>query len=447
MGRVRERGRGLDGCHGRGENRRRWEARCREGNPGAGREEVNVSPNPPGKSYASEVTPLSSRLWSALTLQTDLVRWRRDLHQIPELGFQEHETQAYLARELESMGLEPRAVAGTGLSVDIGSGPGRVLVRADMDGLPIEEATGAPYRSRHGGVMHACGHDAHMAIALGTARLLADRVASRRGEIPEGKGFRVIFQPSEERHPGGAPAMIAGGVLKGVTHVLGCHVRASFPLGLFGSRVGVMTANSDRFTVEMRGRGGHGSTPHLTNDPVPAACEAVLALQTVVSRRVNPREAAVVTVSTIQGGTAPNVIGDMVTFGGTVRTLDGRVEDLVEDAISQVCRHVAEAHGVEAKVEYVRGYPSVVNTEAEVATVRQVVSELAGAQAWRELDVGMGGEDFSYYLKERPGVFWILGTQKDGGGGQHTATFDLDERALPDGVSVMTETALSLAQA
>lgn len=396
--------------------------------------------------------------WLSLTLKTasdvrsaaqvlapDLSQWRRDLHGIPELAFEERETQAYLRRELEAMGLAPRDVAGTGLAVDLGPGPRRILIRADIDGLPVEEATGAPYRSRHTGVMHACGHDAHMAVALGTARLLAEWVRSSDGSVPAGVGFRVIFQPSEERHPGGAPAMIEGGVLDGVTHVLGCHVRAGLPTGQFGSRVGVQTANSDRFTVEIRGRGGHGSAPHTTVDPMPAACEAVLALQTVVSRRVNPREAAVVTVSTIQGGQAPNVIADTVTFGGTVRTLDPGVQDLVERSITEVVTHVAQAHGAHATARYVRGYPSLVSTEAEVATVRDVVRDLFGAHAWREIEIGMGGEDFSYYLRERPGVFWILGTRKEGSGGHHSATFDLDEAALPGGVAVMTESARRMA--
>lgn len=380
---------------------------------------------------------------AAENVADDLVRWRRDLHAIPELGFAEFETQAYVRRELEVMGLAARPAAGTGLICDIGDSERRVLIRADMDGLPIQEATEAPYRSRHDGVMHACGHDAHMAIALGSAQLL--RALTTTGALPSGTGFRVIFQPSEERHPGGAPAMIADGALEGVSRVLGVHVRASMEVGRFGAKTGVQSANSDRFTVEIRGRGGHGSTPHLTVDPIPVACEAVLALQTLVSRRVNPREAAVLTVSTIQGGSAPNVIGDAVTFGGTVRTLSAGVQDLLERGIAQVCEGVAAAHGATATVRYVRGYPSVVNTAEEVEVVREAAQDLYGSDAWQEIDTGMGGEDFAYYLRERPGAFWILGTKKEGAGGHHSATFDLDERALPKGVAVMVTSALRLA--
>ncbi len=339
------------------------------------------------------------------------------------------------------MGLAPRPVAGTGVVVDIGQPP-FVLVRADMDGLPIEEGDEFPFRSRHPGVMHACGHDGHMAVALGTARLLVDRGWPGALEA----GVRLIFQPSEERHPGGALAMIEAGVLDDVTRVTGCHIRPSIAVGRVGAVAGVQSANTDRFVATVVGRGGHGSAPQFAIDPVPIACEAVLALQSVVSRGVPAAEAAVVTIGAFHAGTASNIIPDRATFQGTVRTFDEDVRALVEARVPRIVHHVALAHGAQAEVEYVRGYPSVVNSAAEVALFEAAARRVLGDSAIQPLSATMGGEDFAFYLRERPGVFWILGARMEGRPGRaHNAAFAFNEDALPIGAAVMTETALALA--
>ncbi len=374
----------------------------------------------------------------AEALAPKLVEWRRHLHRHPELAFEEVESQRYVMAELRGMGLEPRAVARTGVAVDIGEPP-CVMVRADMDALPVAEPGELDFHSVRPGVMHACGHDGHMAVALGTAMLLNER---RR----PGHGYRVIFQPSEERHPGGAPAMIEGGVLDGVSRVIGCHIRPGMAVGQVGAGEGAQTANSDRFTVTIVGRGGHGSTPHLTVDPVPAACEAVLALQSVVSRRVAAGQAAVLTVAMLQAGTAPNVIADTASFQGTVRTFEPDVRDLVERSLAEICQGVAAAHGARAEVSYRRGYPSVVNAPEDVRALRAVSDAMLGRDAWTVEPRRMGGEDFAFYQRERPGVFWSLGAALPGHPpAGHSSRFAFNEEALPIGVAIMTAGAEALA--
>jgi amidohydrolase len=375
----------------------------------------------------------------AEALAPQLVAWRRHLHQHPELAFEEVESQRYIMAELHAMGLEPRPLAKTGVVVDIGAPP-YVMVRADMDALPVAEPEGFEFRSQNAGVMHACGHDGHMAVALGTAQLLS------RGRASGDHGYRVIFQPSEERHPGGAPSMIADGVLEGVSRVIGCHIRPALAVGEVGASEGAQSANSDRFSVTIVGKGGHGSTPHLTVDPVPVACEAVLAVQSVVSRRVPSSQAAVVTVAMLEAGTAPNVIADTASFHGTVRTFDAAVRDLVERSLDEICRGVAAAHGARAEVSYRRGYPSLMNAPAETAALRAASDALLGAAAWTVEPRRMGGEDFAFYQEQRPGVFWSLGAALEGyPPAGHSGRFAFNEAALPIGVAVMVAGAEALA--
>lgn len=372
-------------------------------------------------------------------LKPQLVAWRRHLHRHPELAFEEVESQRYVMAQLREMGLEPRAAARTGVVADIGEPP-YVMVRADMDALPVAEPETFDFHSVNPGVMHACGHDGHMAIVLGVARLLRD------GHGVGARGYRLIFQPSEERHPGGAPSMIADGVLEGVSRVIGCHIRPALAVGQVGAGEGAQSANSDRFSVTIVGRGGHGSTPHLTVDPVPAACAAVLALQSVVSRRVPASQAAVVTVAMLEAGTAPNVIADTASLSGTVRTFDGEVQDLVERSLTEICQGVAQAHGARAEVSYRRGYPSLVNTPEDVRALRAVADAVLGPQAWSVEPRRMGGEDFAFYQRERPGVFWSLGAALPGHPpAGHSGRFAFNEDALPIGVAIMTAGAQALA--
>ncbi|MGC8488237.1 MAG: M20 metallopeptidase family protein, partial [Clostridia bacterium] len=248
-------------------------------------------------------------------MSDDLIRWRRDLHQIPELGFEEQETSRYLRDALETMGLDVEVHARTGLVAEIagrGSGP-RLALRADMDGLPLQEESGESFASRHEGRMHACGHDIHMAVLLGTAaRLLKER------DFPG--TVRLLFQPSEERRESGARAFIDEGLLKDIDGIIGLHVWSPLPVGTVGMRPGPMMAAADGFTITVRGRGGHGSEPETAKDAVLIGSQIVVNLQQVVSRRVTPLEPCVVSVGTFQAGTASNIIAESARISGTVRT-------------------------------------------------------------------------------------------------------------------------------
>ncbi len=367
---------------------------------------------------------------SGMDINPQYITWRRDLHQIPELAFEEFETADYLERELLRLGLSPVRLGKTGLMADIAgraSGP-TVALRADMDGLPLVEDSGEPFSSRHEGVMHACGHDMHMTILLGAIEgLLARR--DFPGQV------RIMFQPSEERPPGGAPDLIARGVLEGVDVVLGLHVWSGFPVGTVGIRPGTMMANSDRFRIRIHGRGGHGSEPDTAKDAVLIASQIVVNLQTIVSRRVSPMEAAVVTAGTIRGGVTFNIIAEDAEVTGTVRTLNHGTQALVEEEIRVVAENTARMHGATAELEYMYGYPAVINHGPVVDAWRAAVGRDAH---FIEPSPSMGGEDFAYYLKERPGAFAFLGAAPDTEVfPHHSPHFRVSEEALPIGVMLL----------
>jgi amidohydrolase len=362
--------------------------------------------------------------------KTALITWRRDLHQIPELGHQEVETAEYLAARLEAMGLQPTRLTATGMIADIdGRRPGPVLaVRADMDGLPLTEDSGEPFASRHPGVMHACGHDGHMAIVLGVAAELA-----QRRDFP-GR-VRILFQPSEERPPGGAPDMIAAGCLEGVDGILGLHVWNSLPVGTVAIRPGVMMANADTFRIVVHGRGGHGSEPQNTRDAVVIAAHIVMALQTIVSRRVNPMAPAVVTCGTLHAGTTFNIIAETAEIEGTVRTLDEETQALIIDEIRRTAELTAAIYGATAEVDYRKGYPLVRNHAGVATRWREA---LPPGVSVVDMDPSLGGEDFAYYLHHRPGAFLFLGARPDGEGyPHHSPHFRFSEASLAVGVEVL----------
>lgn len=374
-------------------------------------------------------------------LLPDLVAWRRHLHAHPELGYEEFETQSFILSTLAAMGLKPRPAGGTGVVVDLGDAGPRILARADIDALGIQENSDVSYRSANSGVMHACGHDGHMAMMLGVARMLS-------GLLPgHGIQARLIFQPAEERHPGGALKMIADGVLDGVDRVTGLHLQASMPSGRIGARRGFQSANSDRFVIRVNGRGGHASAPQDTIDPIPVAAQLVTAIQHLVARMVDPLDSAVVTIGAINGGTTFNAIPSLVELKGTVRTFKSTVRDMVESRLAQLVSEVSRGFGAVGTLEYMRGYPAVVNTDAEWRIFRQTVEEAAGAGVWLDTEYQMGGEDFAYYVQERPGVFWDLGAQPPSGAvPHHHERFDFDESVMPLGVWVMVETILAFAR-
>jgi amidohydrolase len=372
----------------------------------------------------------------------ELVGWRRDFHRHPELAFEEKRTSAVIRKFLESLGIEVRACGRTGLrGVLKGGKAGRtVALRADMDALPVAEDTGHDFRSETHGVMHACGHDGHMAIAMGAARVLA----GRRETLPGNVVF--LFQPSEEKPPGGARKMIEEGALDGVDAVFGLHLWQPLPSGIVGVRAGAMMAQSDNFEVVVRGRGGHASQPNLTVDPVVAASHLVVAAQTVASRSTDPRHPVVVSFSTVHGGDVHNIIPDAVKLTGTVRTLDVATQVAARQRLAELCETTCRAFGATAEFTYIDGYPPLVNEPASVDLLRQVAAREFGGDAVQTVEPLMGGEDFAYYLQRVPGAFALLGIGDGNPYPHHSARFDIDEKVLPLGVRLMTAVALEMLQ-
>jgi amidohydrolase len=381
----------------------------------------------------------------ALTAEVDamagaLVEWRRDFHRHPELAFEEHRTSSVVRAFLEAMGIEVSSCAKTGLRGLLRGGrPGRtVALRADMDGLPVAEITDHDFRSQNPGVMHACGHDGHMAILLGAARVLAARRETLQGNVV------FLFQPSEENPPGGAPLMVEEGALDGVDSIFGLHLWQPLPSGIVGLRAGAMMAQADEFEVVVHGRGGHASQPQMTVDPVVVASHVVVAAQTIVSRFTDPVEAAVVSFTTIHGGRIHNIIPDSVTMTGTVRTFDPATQHAVKHRLGEVCDATCRLFGATADFKYTDGYPPLVNDDASVELAGRVAAREFGADRVRTISPVMGGEDFAYYLQRVPGAFAMLGTGDGRPYPHHNARFDIDESVLPVGVRLMTAVALEM---
>lgn len=369
---------------------------------------------------------------------------RRHLHEHPELGFEEHETSAFVIDRLKALGVEDlrTGVGGTGVTGLIrgtGKGPGKdrvVLVRADMDALPILEENEIDHKSQNPGVMHACGHDAHTAMLLGLTRLLVDKRDQFAGTV------KVLFQPAEELPPGGAIAMIRDGALDDphVDAVLGLHVAAELPYGQIGLRRGAGSASGDSFTIRIQGKGGHAARPHRAVDPVVIGSQIVTALQTLVSRNTDPIESAVVSVTAFLAGEAFNVIPDTAELRGTIRTLKGDVRDLLEQRLKDVAIGIGEAMGATVEVDYRRGYPSIVNDERMYAIVREAAEQAVGEENTIDQPAMMGGEDFSYFTLERPGFFFNVGTRNEEKGitwPHHHPRFDIEEEGMGPGVATM----------
>ena len=382
-------------------------------------------------------------LQAANQIAPEVVADRRTIHQFPELMYEVHQTAAMAEERLRELGLEVRTKVGrTGVvGVLRGARPGRtVLLRADMDALPIIEENEHPFCSQNRGVMHACGHDAHTAMLLGAARLLTER----RQELPGNVVF--MFQPAEE---GGAGAlrMIEDGLLDDpkVDGSFALHVDANSYVGKVSMRVGPQSAAADEFSITVRGKGGHASRPQAAVDPVVVGAYIVTALQTLVSREVSPMEPAVVTVGRLSGGTAFNVIPATAVIEGTVRTYNEGVQAHIERRLPAMVKGVAEAMRASAEVEYRRLYPLLVNHASGVSIARDVVTELLGPGAALESDPIMGSEDFSFVLQRAPGAMVRLGVRhKDWEQVRptHSPEFDLDEAALPIGVAVMAGMAM-----
>jgi len=385
-------------------------------------------------------------LADAEALQPWLVEIRRRLHRRPEIGLELPDTQALVVEELRGLGLTPhlgRSLSSVTAFIDGGSPGATVLLRADMDALPVEEATGLDFVSEIDGAMHACGHDTHVTMLLGAARLLVQRRAGLAGRV------LLDFQPGEEgRH--GARFMLDEGLLDvptdggfgPVAAAFAIHITARYSTGTINLRPGAIYAAGDRFTITVRGAGGHASSPHLALDPVPIAAEIVLALQTIRSRRINTFDPLVLTVGSITSGTAPNIIPETAVLRGTVRTTSDDVRDRAHELIRQIPTGIAAAHGATADVEISSGYPATINDEAVAAVVTSVGAELFGEDRVVEMPwPSMGSEDFSYILQRVPGAMVFLGaTPADLDPATvpqtHSNKVVLDESAMPTGVAL-----------
>jgi amidohydrolase len=378
-------------------------------------------------------------------IEQALVKTRRDLHAEPELAFQESKTAAYIAKYLDNLPVENLrdGVGRTGVVCDIkGKLPGRtVLVRADMDGLPLTETSDLPFRSRREGVMHACGHDVHMAIALA----LAGKLAANRDRLPG--TVRFAFQPAEEG-AGGAKVMIDEGVLEGVDRVVGLHVWANLPVGQVSVRPDAMMASADFFTLMVRGKGGHGALPETTVDAVVIAAQIATALQTLASRETSPRAPVVVTLGSIHGGSAHNIIAGEVVIQGTLRTFDMELRQRLLDRIGEMSAGIAKALRGSCEFRLDSETPPTVNDPAISKLVAEAAASVIGEKNVVPHEPLMVGEDFAYFLMERPGCFFLLGGAPDGPSvGHHTPGFRIDEGCLPIGLRVMTAAVLRLLEA
>lgn len=377
------------------------------------------------------------QLWSlARSVHPLAVEARRHLHRYPELSYEEKETSLYLTGHLTKLGIPFQIVAQTGIKAVIEGGkPGpTIALRADIDALPITEETGLEYASQIPGKMHACGHDAHTATLLAAAKALQQMAPDLAGRVV------LIFQPGEEKNPGGAYLMIQDGVLENpkVDAIFGVHVLPDLEVGRMGFGAGPRMAAPDEFDCTIIGKGGHGARPHNTVDPILVAAQCITLLQQIVARNINPFQSAVITIGQIQGGTARNVIPDEVVFKGTVRTMDPDVQQLMPKRIEAVIKGVCEAAGATYKLNYDAGYPVLVNDEAMTEVARRAAMQVLEGDRVGEMTPSMGGEDFAFFLREVPGSFARLGAMAPGTAtpyGLHTSRMVIDEECMAVGVA------------
>lgn len=365
---------------------------------------------------------------------------RRHIHQHPEIGHQEFATTQYLAKTLHDAGLEPHVrKIGTGLVVEVGSGGPVVAFRADIDALPIQEKTGLPFQSENPGLMHACGHDVHSAIAAGIA------IAMSRLEAFDGTA-RFIFQPAEEQFPGGAQELIDEGLLDGTDSIIAFHVDPTLPAGKVGFRAGPITASSDQFRILVEGPGGHTARPHLTVDTVNAAGKIITELPALLNRKIDSRVPLVLVFGSVDGGTANNVIPSVIELRGTARTLGREVWEQMPKLVDQLAHEIALPTGATVAVDYTTGIAPVINDEHTIAEARFAVGQVLGPHSVVATQPSMGAEDFSAYLESMPGAMFRLGAApKDRDAVDlHSSRFDVDERAIHTGILAGSATLMGL---
>jgi amidohydrolase len=380
-------------------------------------------------------------LKKAQGLKQKMIDLRRDFHQYPELGLQEFNTARKVEGVLKALGLETRMfVNGTGVRGFLkGSEPGETIaLRADMDALPIQEETDLPYQSQNKGVMHACGHDAHIAMLLGAATILSEMRKELKGNVA------FIFQPAEEIGAG-AKAMVEEGALEGANRIFGLHVYSILPFGTLGYRPGPLMAAGDFFDVKITGKGGHGGLPHLTVDPIVIAANAISTLQTIVSREVDPVESAVISICKMNGGEAYNVIPETATFGGTIRSHKPELREGLPRRIKEILDGLVSGMRGSYELTLMSKFPATINDEEMTAFVVKVAKEILGEDKLSLLRPLMGSEDFSFYLQKVPGTFAFLGVENKEKGiiyPHHHPKFDIDEDILPLGTALHVAVAL-----
>ncbi len=371
---------------------------------------------------------------------TEVQSIRHHIHAHPELSFQEYKTSAFVAGKLAEWGIpHTTGVAGTGIIALIeGKNPGKkcVALRSELDALPIKEANDVAYCSQNDGVMHACGHDVHTSCLLGAAKILFDLRSEWEGTI------KLIIQPGEEMHPGGASLMIAAGALEAPKPeaIMALHVYPHLPSGTVGFRSGQYMASADEVYITIEGRGGHAALPHQTIDPISVAAQVIVGLQQVVARKGNPLIPSVLTFGSIHGGFATNVIPDKVELLGTFRTMNEPWRYEAHRWIKQITEETCAAYGAKATIDIPSGYPSLFNDPALTAKAEDWARNFLGAENVKQLDMRMAGEDFSFYTHEVPGCFFRIGTNKAGKeflAPVHNAHFDIDEDAMMTGMGMM----------
>ncbi|MED1738343.1 M20 family metallopeptidase [Bacillus swezeyi] len=376
----------------------------------------------------------------------EMVKLRRHFHQHPELSFQEKKTAAFIASYYKALGIPIRTNVGGGgvLAYIEGGQPGPVIaLRADFDALPIQDEKEAPYRSTVPGVMHACGHDGHTAALLVLAKILNQHADGLKGKIV------MIHQHAEEYSPGGAKPMIEDGCLDGVDVIFGTHLWATEPLGTVQYRTGPMMAASDRFTITINGKGGHGAQPHKTKDAVLIGSQIVTALQNIVSRRLDPTQPAVISTGSFLAENSFNVIADKAVLIGTARSFSEDIRTLIEKEIEEVVKGICSMHDASFDYLYERGYPAVCNHPQETAFLSEIAKKTEGVQKVTESELQMGGEDFAYYLQHVKGTFFFTGASPENPENvypHHHPKFDINEKAMLISAKVMVNAAITYQQ-
>jgi amidohydrolase len=367
----------------------------------------------------------------ANSIKDYIINSRHELHKHPETAFSENWTHDFIEKKLKDLGYKPKTLNKTGLIADIGKGKKRIALRADMDALPITEENSLPYKSRNKGFMHACGHDTHMAMLLGVGKLLS----SKKNPPP----VRLIFQPSEEKIPGGAKGMIKEGALKDISEIYAIHIEPEGEVGTLTLKSGIMLAAADEMEITIKGRGAHAAEPHKAVDPIYASALFINQTQGLVSRKADPKSPFVISICTINGGTAFNIIPEEVKMSGTVRTIDQELWEKAPGLIGNILKGLNLSLGIDYELSYQRGYPIMKNdtekTEGLIKTAKNIFKNIEIME-----NPIMGGEDFAYYLQEVPGTFVFMGAANKKKGIKsklHSSNFIIDEDALPLGSALL----------